>query len=1262
MKHEPQPGDVPSAVAAKLRAVQRRTIAIGLLRGLALTLAVLVGSALLAMAIDWAVGWFSTAARYVMTAVVVFAAAATAYRTCLRLLFHRRSAVSTAREIDQLLPQLEERWSTVTELAQNQDNPEVRGSETLIRQVAREAESAQRTVSEQAVVPMAPVWRAARWLGAAAAAFVLLFAVNFSQADLLLRRLMLPGKDISLTQITVHPADAWVPKGEPLALSATLKGRIPAQPPALDLRFAGESARRMAMRPKTSTPGAFEQAIEEVTGSFEYRVRAGDGQTPWNRITATERPKITGVNLKIQPPSYSRLPTTETNVLPASVRVLNGSDLEIALRSDQPVERMFLDLGEGRSLPLVRGADDWYRLQTHPTNSFSFAAAAINQFKIDNRNKPACAINVFEDLPPSVRILEPSDDVAVAPGEKVDIQFEAKDDFGIAKAEIVVHTTSAAGATNTVTLPVELAADAGNKQVRKALQLDLAELGLKHGDQISYVVQVTDTRQSRAQGRPSSNSTSKPEPSMAESKPPSEDSKDGPNSNQPNPQDNPASKDSELSNKTASPSASSLAAQTPKPSNSKPSQGDSPPPDDMTRRTLDAGQCSACQPRNISVDQWAGTFDGEKRQKLEIAIEPILRQLEELLADAQGHAEVLKKAAAEPRGLQPALAPRLVQSREKIASSIRLVGDLGSRTAGTPYAFIGLQLRNIQQAHVSPADVALTSLSIAAKVESPKDLEHTGKAVFHLARAREMLAELTKTYETVKRDQQIADAMQRLSKMHQVFLEDTQALLGSSKGPINSYQRQIAEVDDAYVEKLRALLEEKKKIMAELAKLLAEDPRLLRRYLAMQQLQATSYRDQLTLLAERQKVVALQLDGWNQTLNQPTNRAAFIESLRPALAARQREIIEQATKLRENLEIWLPLDVKPDAELPQASMAHAEHFIESAAKPSSGSAESPAALALAELRQLRDLMPAFSQIATTNSDKMSAFLGNRLPEIEALITAQSGTVKIEESLQAGDFPKVAEVLQHQLTVDTVTLGEKLEATQDQVASMSSEIAEKATHLVSIVNERIIGPQQLSVNRLAEAKTREAANPLVTVVQAFAEAEQTFDELIRLMIEKMDQAPPPGAPGQNKDLEDLLAMLQDEMKAAESLGIPCRPINVSIMRDWMKPGSSQNPGMARAQAKQAQAQAQKAKAQSDRMQKQARDSAKKALADARGQNDAAQSVGEVKTRGPSWNKLASTLDKDLLQGRDNTPPEQYRDAIENYFRTLSGVASEPTAKP
>ena len=37
---------------------------------------------------------------------------------------------------------------------------------------------------------------------------------------------------------------------------------------------------------------------------------------------------------------------------------------------------------------------------------------------------------------------------------------------------------------------------------------------------------------------------------------------------------------------------------------------------------------------------------------------------------------------------------------------------------------------------------------------------------------------------------------------------------------------------------------------------------------------------------------------------------------------------------------------------------------------------------------------------------------------------------------------------------------------------------------------------------------------------------------------------------------------------------------------------------------------------------------------------------------SWNTLVSQLGDELRQGRDNIPPEQYRQAIEQYFNTIS----------
>ena len=100
-----------------------------------------------------------------------------------------------------------------------------------------------------------------------------------------------------------------------------------------------------------------------------------------------------------------------------------------------------------------------------------------------------------------------------------------------------------------------------------------------------------------------------------------------------------------------------------------------------------------------------------------------------------------------------------------------------------------------------------------------------------------------------------------------------------------------------------------------------------------------------------------------------------------------------------------------------------------------------------------------------------------------------------------------------------------------------------------------------------------------------------------------------------------------------------------------PGSA----MAQAQAKAAQAQGKAAQKEADRLQKEANKAAKGLQAKFnKGQGSGSGKSGAPGPEAPkkSWNVLVSQLDKDILQGRDNVPPEKYRDAINAYFQTIA----------
>ena len=674
------------------------------------------------------------------------------------------------------------------------------------------------------------------------------------------------------------------------------------------------------------------------------------------------------VQFRIEAPAYSRLPLVSEKSLPRQVRALEGSKLEISFLPDQELASMELKFSDGAPQRLEKSADGTYHFDTVLSNTIAFEPVLTNLRHLDNQSRPDCQIIVYQDQPPTVNITSPSGEITARPDDKIQIEFEARDDFGLARADLVVSVTSENGSNSPpVTIPIPLGTnEAGSRFIRKQVELDLAQFNLKQDQELNYSVRVTDTRndssfstprpdadaarqaqnsemasaanqnpqsndaqnqaqQDTAQNQSPQNSAANPsqqntarnqsqqnnarnpsqqntaldqsqqntalnqsqpnaaqdqsQPNLAQNQSQQSRGQNQPqpdsaqNQSQPDSAQNPsqpntariqsqqngaanqsqqstAQNQSQQSNSqnqsrqnsaqnqsrqdTARNSAQQQSSQSPdgqnqnqnqnqnspsaqnqnhiamaRPnanadSNSPPSSNSSqPPPNSMSKRALDAGagQTSSAQQMRVVVDEWADSFEGQMREKQEMAIDPTLKLLDELLRKAHDLTESNLVAAQSKDGLGVEQTWALEESKEQVRQADRAVVDLKRDSAGTAYAFIGLQVSDIGDMHIAPAREELGEVTLES-AKAREDRDNLAQASFHLDQARKMLADLTKTYESVKRDNKLADAMQQLKKMHQIFLEDTQAMLGSKKPPINSTQRKIAEVDDEYAAQL----------------------------------------------------------------------------------------------------------------------------------------------------------------------------------------------------------------------------------------------------------------------------------------------------------------------------------------------------------------------------------------------------------------------------------------------------------------------------
>jgi hypothetical protein len=229
--------------------------------------------------------------------------------------------------------------------------------------------------------------------------------------------------------------------------------------------------------------------------------------------------RVEAVELVIAPPSYTRLPERHESSLDA--KAPQDSSLRWRLRFAPQPTRVALALHDGRRVELRREGDDW-------RGEVTLAASMLYRIVVDGAPAPADdrlhRIDAIADEAPEIRVLSPDKTLVLAePHQKTwPLAFEASDDYGIARAVLVVTHAQGSGeniafkeqAVELVGMPAEAAlappsaaqtapsspamrkgGGAGPRVVlRYAHTLDLAALGFSKGDDVVAKVTVTDNR------------------------------------------------------------------------------------------------------------------------------------------------------------------------------------------------------------------------------------------------------------------------------------------------------------------------------------------------------------------------------------------------------------------------------------------------------------------------------------------------------------------------------------------------------------------------------------------------------------------------------------------------------------------------------------------------------------------------------------------------------------------------------------------------
>jgi len=278
--------------------------------------------------------------------------------------------------------------------------------------------------------------------------------VSWNTFSVSLARIVWPSskrRPATSTQIgpEIVPGDVKVLRQSGVRFEAEISGTLPDK---AWLVYEDEDGghEEFARRPKD--PGPWTWLRQSVENDFEYYIKAGDARSETHRVDVVEVPVITDVTVRYECPKYMGMgPRTERG---GQISTYEGTTVTVTAKTNKPADSAGAE-------PVARDVL-WYK----DTDGFR------------NPEPVKYSIVAMPDEAPSVRIVEPGENIELAAGDVLLLVVRAEDEFGLTSLKVVYELR---GMPREIELPRPR-----RKKVIERLALSMRSIGARPGDRIRY--------------------------------------------------------------------------------------------------------------------------------------------------------------------------------------------------------------------------------------------------------------------------------------------------------------------------------------------------------------------------------------------------------------------------------------------------------------------------------------------------------------------------------------------------------------------------------------------------------------------------------------------------------------------------------------------------------------------------------------------------------------------------------------------------------
>lgn len=445
----------------------------------------------------------------------------------LRVLIYKPSLESLALKVEKKYPQLKNRLIASLQLFDKLKKNPFGYSTDMIEAVVKQADEISSKLDFKKVVDKNPLKKISKITIGLVFVFIMFAFVFPGSFNFCFYVFSHPLTEIEIPQkfyFEVFPGDLVVSKFSDVEIKITAVGEKKPEKTDFFWRNEGGSWNKEELRVKgqgsrgkiqdaSNKDYDFNYTFKEVKRSFYYYVKVEDIKSQEYRITVVDKPRVIGLKLLFDYPSYTGLQDVVLDENDGNITAIFGTKVKIEAKANKKLDKAQLVFKDFSKKMEVKKNKAISEILVKKDNTYHIELQDSSGYK--NEDPIEYQIISIPDEYPQIKIIEPAQDQDLNERMELYLVLRLADDYGFSSLKLVYQIISGGVEGKEKTLEIPLDKIKG-KETEVGYLWDLDRMGLVPEDVVKYRVDVYDNDEVSGPKKSSSKTFRVRLPSLAE--------------------------------------------------------------------------------------------------------------------------------------------------------------------------------------------------------------------------------------------------------------------------------------------------------------------------------------------------------------------------------------------------------------------------------------------------------------------------------------------------------------------------------------------------------------------------------------------------------------------------------------------------------------------------------------------------------------------------------------------------------------------------